>query len=53
MRPKETKTVGRDSTTLGILEHLLFVDPLLEASLRAFFPYQRLGKEIEEKEEGR
>jgi hypothetical protein len=25
------------------------VDPLLEASLRAFFPYQRLVNEIEER----
>ena len=43
------KTVGRDTTTLGILEPLLLVDPLMEASLRAFFPYQRLVKEIEER----
>ena len=43
------KTVGRDTTTLGILEHLLLVDPLMEASLRAFLPYQRLVKEIEER----
>ena len=42
-----TKTVGRDCTTLGILEHLLLVDPLLEASLRTLFPYQRLVKEMD------
>ena len=54
-----TKTVGRDCTTLGILEHLLLVDPLLEASLRTLFPYQRLVKEMDKgrkrggKQEGR
>ena len=47
-----SKTIGPNCTTLGISEHALLVDPLLEASLRAFFPYQRLdrGKEEEGKD---